>query len=108
MVASGRKPDHPRPINGILGAITVMNWTFASSGISAICSTEFTTCPTSHYSFGADRSVGLRRALGHWLRHFGECVADVNLAADNVKRTPVKRQAAGEAGDRMFGGGIGR
>ena len=28
--------DYPRPINGIFGAITVMNCTFASSGISAI------------------------------------------------------------------------
>jgi|SRR5579862_8983438 len=34
---SGKKlSHHPRPMNGILVAITVMNWTFASSGRLAI------------------------------------------------------------------------
>jgi hypothetical protein len=32
----GRSCDQPRPIYGILVAMTVMNWTFASSGRLAI------------------------------------------------------------------------
>ena len=30
------EPDYPRPINGIFVAITVMNWTFTSSGNPAM------------------------------------------------------------------------
>jgi len=35
--------DHPRPMNGILVAMMVMNCTLLSSGSSAMCSTA---CPT--------------------------------------------------------------
>src|SRR5262249_29580215 len=38
---------HPRPTNGILLAMIVMNCTFADSGKSAICSTASATCSTS-------------------------------------------------------------
>jgi len=40
-------PPQPRPTNGILVAMIVMNWTFASSGRLAIYTTARATCSTS-------------------------------------------------------------
>jgi len=38
---------YPRPIKGIFVAITVMNWTFASSGREAMYTTASATCRAS-------------------------------------------------------------
>ena len=60
-----------------------------------------------HRGFGPDRPVGLRHALCHWHRHFGQRIADIYLPADNVIRPAIKRQRAGQAGNAMFGSRIG-
>src|SRR2546428_10701509 len=69
-----RSPDRggrqPRPTNGILFAITVMNRTFASSGIPAMQSTAFATFSTSVVGstatvpFGCGPPLAIRSIIG--------------------------------------------
>src|SRR2546428_11377954 len=69
-----RSPDRggrqPRPTNGILFAITVMNRTFASSGIPAMQSTAFATFSTSIVGstatvpFGCGTPLAIRSVIG--------------------------------------------
>ena len=61
-----------------------------------------------HQRFDRDLAVRLQHALRHPLGHFGERVADVDLAAGDVVLAAVERGGLGEAGDRVFGGGLGR
>jgi hypothetical protein len=54
----------PRPTKGILVAITVMNWTLASSGRLAMWATARPTCSTSmRGSTGSSRRPAARRAV---------------------------------------------
>ena len=42
--ADGRQYPQPRPMNGIVVAMIVMNWTFASSGSPAMNATASAAC----------------------------------------------------------------
>ena len=101
-------PAYPRPINGILLAITVMNGTFASSGSPAMYRTASATWRTSIRGSAIDRAVRLQDAARHALGHLGRGVADVDLAANNVERAAVERDRFREPGDRVLGRGVWR
>ena len=47
--------DQPRPMNGMVVAVTVMNCTLASSGSPAMNSTASATCRTSNVGSGTTR-----------------------------------------------------
>ena len=60
--ASGHGPvpphhaeHHPRPMNGMVVAVTVMNCTFASNGSPAMNNTASATCRTSNVGSGTTR-----------------------------------------------------
>ena len=74
----------PRPTNGILVAMMVMNCTLASSGRLAICTMALATCLHVHARLHHHLAIGLQHAFGHPLGHFGGGVADVDLTAGDV------------------------
>ena len=101
--ASSARPRHPRPMNGIVVAMIVMNWTFASSGSPAMKATASAACWGSNVGSGHDRPVRLRRARRDPLGHLGVRVADVDLAAGDVVGAAVERDRLGQAGDGVLG-----
>lgn len=60
-----------------------------------------------HHRLGGDRTVGLRHADRHWLRHLGQRIADVDLAASDVVGPAVERQRLGHPGDGVLGRRVG-
>ena len=53
-------------------------------------------------------AIGLRHAARHPVGHVGGGITDVDLATGNVPGAAIERGGFGEAGDGVFGGGIGR
>jgi hypothetical protein len=58
--------------------------------------------PRVHRGLGGNGAIRLQNALGHGRGHFRGRVADVDLSAGDVVRSPFERYGLGEAGDRMF------
>src|SRR5215207_157217 len=55
-----------------------------------------------HHRLDHGLAVGLRHAAGHALRHLGQRVADIDLAARDVVFAAVERGRPGEAGDGVL------
>jgi hypothetical protein len=87
-------------------AITVMNSTLACTWQVGHVQHRSGHMVHIHARFGRTlpSACGCRRPC---LRHVGGGVADVDLAHRNVEGPAVQRAAAGQAGDRVFGGGVG-
>ena len=94
-------------MNGILVAMTVMNWTFASSG-SWPCKRPPGPRARHPWLARAGPAVGLRHARLMPLGHLGVCVADVDLPAGDVVLAPFEGERLGQAGDCVFGRGVWR
>src|SRR5215472_19130033 len=56
---------------------------------------------------GRQRTIGLRDAVAHLRGHVGSGVSYVDLAARDVEGPPVEGDGLGQAGDRVFGRGVG-
>jgi len=91
----------PRPMNGIVVAVIVMNWTFASSGSPAMNATASARALRVERRLGHDRPVRLRRPRRDPLGHLGVRVPDVDLTAGDVVRPAVEGDRLGQTGNRV-------
>src|SRR5664279_3354242 len=93
----------PRPTNGILVAITVMDGTFAPGGRLAMNSTAPATSATS--IIGSVRTLPSACGMPRSNRDVKSVAAfpDIDLPAGDVVRPAVERRRLGEAGDRVLG-----
>lgn len=60
-----------------------------------------------HGGLSAHRPIWLGNTFCHWNGHFGQGIANVDLATHDVIGTPIQRQGFGQASDGVFGAGIG-
>ena len=102
------RAPQPRPTNGILVAMIVIVRILADSGRLGHMDDGVADLARVDRRLDGDPAVGLRNAQRHLARHIGERIADVDLAAGDVVLSRIERDRFGEAGDGVFGGGIGR
>ena len=97
---------YPRPMKACW-CHDVMNWTLVSSGRRP-CRGRRRRRASRRSAVRGRVAVGLQGSDGDAGAHLGGGVADVDLAAGDVVGAAVERDALGEAGDGVLGGGVGR
>ena len=89
-------------------AITVRNWTFASSGSPAMYTTASATWRDVHHRLDADRAVGLERALRRCRRVSSVAALPMSIWPQAMLYArPSSDDRLRQAGDRVLGRGVG-